>query len=156
MKAISKIVSGFSQEDIAEIQHNEGWTGDVNGDEICLTQDDFEINAKDIPGWVVASEGKLTVALDVTVTERLKAEGIARELINKVQNLRKDNRLEVTDKIVLNISSTSIIESAINTHKEYISNEVLASEINFVKHEETIQSVDIENSNDTRVSLIKK
>ena len=113
------------------------------------------INAKDIPGWVVASEGKLTVALDVTITDELKSEGISRELINKIQNLRKENNLDVTDKISLNISSTQAIESALNTHRDYISNEVLASEINFVPKEQTKHCIDIEQSNDTYVSLIK-
>ena len=155
MKAISKLIAGFNQEDIAEIQTKSGWEGEIENETIRLTIEDFEINAKDIPGWVVASEGKLTVALDVTITDELKSEGISRELINKIQNLRKDNNLDVTDKISLNISSTQAIESALNTHRDYISNEVLASEINFVPKEQTKHCIDIEQSNDTYVSLIK-
>ena len=75
MKAISKLIAGFNQEDIAEIQTKSGWEGEIENETIRLTIEDFEINAKDIPGWVVASEGKLTVALDVTITDELKSEG---------------------------------------------------------------------------------
>ena len=87
--------------------------------------------AKDIPGWLVSSEGNLTVALDITLSEELKAEGIARELINRVQNLRKDSGLEVTDRILLKIDTNENIMKAIRANESYVCNEVLANDVVF-------------------------
>ena len=95
--------------------------------------EDFEITTDDIPGWLVASEGRMTVALDVTLTDELKREGIAREIINRVQNLRKDSGLEVTDKIHLTIDTNELVKAAIEANKEFICTEVLAKEIAFEK-----------------------
>ncbi|MEY4289742.1 MAG: hypothetical protein RLZZ30_1830, partial [Bacteroidota bacterium] len=101
MKSIASLVAGLSQEDIASVEQQGGWSGEVDGTHIELDMADFEINAQDIPGWLVASEGGITVALDITITEELKAEGIARELVNRIQNMRKDAGLEVTDRIAV-------------------------------------------------------
>ncbi len=131
MKAIAGMAAQFSADDIASIEANNGWKGEVNGEEIVLDLADFEIVAQDIPGWLVSTEGNLTVALDVTISDELKSEGIARELVNRVQNLRKDSGLEVTDRILLKVDTNELIQNAISANKEYICNEVLANNIVF-------------------------
>src|SRR5690606_31280972 len=126
MKAISAMVAQFTQDDIAAVEANKGWKGEIDGVAVELDMADFEILAQDIPGWLVSSEDGITVALDATITEELKQEGIARELINRVQNLRKDSGLEVTDKIILKIETTEEIKIAVEANKSYVCNEVLA------------------------------
>jgi isoleucyl-tRNA synthetase len=96
-------VNQFSQEDIKKIEKDSEYKLAVEGQEIVILLEEVEISSQDIPGWLVASNNKLTVALDVTVTEDLREEGIAREFINRIQNFRKELGLEVTDKIKLNI-----------------------------------------------------
>lgn len=155
MKAISAFVKELSQDDIAQIEANRGWTGTLDGVSMVLDLEDFEIAAQDIPGWLVASENGLTVALDITLTEELKSEGVARELVNRVQNLRKDSGLEVTDKIVLTIDTTEEIKSAIQAHQEYIQLEVLAISVNFDTLNGEALTTDLLEENDARI-LIKK
>ncbi|MBX2949851.1 MAG: isoleucine--tRNA ligase [Crocinitomicaceae bacterium] len=155
MKAIATMVGQFSQDDIAAVEGNKGWTGVIEGVEINLDLNDFEIVAQDIPGWLVSSEDGITVALDSTITEELKQEGIARELINRVQNLRKDSGLEVTDKIVLKIDTSEAIQRALNVNKVYICNEVLAVDIQFEALNGEALSIDLEQEADTRITLTK-
>jgi isoleucyl-tRNA synthetase len=116
---------------------------------------DVEITAQDIPGWLVATEGGITVALDITISDTLKAEGIARELVNRVQNLRKDSGLEVTDRIQLLIDTTDAIRTAITANSEYICNEVLADSISFGSTGANALVTDLETAEDTRVELVK-
>ena len=116
---------------------------------------DFEIAAQDIPGWLVASENGLTVALDITISEKLKAEGIARELINRVQNLRKESGLEVTDRILLKVETNEFIQQAIRTNQEYVCNEVLANSILFENLGTEALLTDLESEGDAKISLVK-
>ncbi len=155
MKAIASMVAQMGAEDIAGIEKNGGWKGIVNDDEVELDMADFEITAQDIPGWLVSSEGNLTVALDVTVTEELKAEGIARELVNRVQNLRKDSGLEVTDRILLRIDTNEMIREAIAQNKEYVCNEVLANDVLFESLGGEALTTDLVESGDARIDLIR-
>ena len=155
MKAIAGIVAGFSQDDIAAIEQNNGWSGSIEGTEINLDLADFEINAQDIPGWLVASESGLTVALDITISENLKSEGIAREIVNRVQNLRKDSGLDVTDRITLNIETSDFIQAATLANKEYICAEVLANDIHFTTVNASAFVTDIESEGDTKIELVK-
>ena len=99
MKAVAAAVAEMSQEAIAELEKNGSYTLQLDGTDVLVEATDVEIFSEDIPGWLVANEGKLTVALDVTVTEELRREGIARELVNRIQNIRKSSGLEITDKI---------------------------------------------------------
>jgi isoleucyl-tRNA synthetase len=131
MKSIAGIVANFTQEDIASVEQNAGWTGEIDGTTIELDMSDFDINAQDIPGWLVASEGGITVALDITLSPELKAEGIAREVVNRIQNMRKDSGFEVTDRIVVQIQTTDVITDAIKQFEQYICTEVLANSIQF-------------------------
>lgn len=156
MKAIAALVAEFTQDDIAAIEASEGWKGDVEGTVITLEAADFEITAQDIPGWLVASEGGLTVALDITITDDLKNEGIARELINRVQNLRKDSALEVTDKIILSVETSAAIQEAILANQTYVSNEVLAAAVEFkVLTDGNATSADLIEENDTKIAIEK-
>lgn len=155
MKAIAGIVNGFNQEDIAQIEANNGWKGTVEGHEVELDLGDFVIAAQDIPGWLVASENGLTVALDITLSEALKNEGIARELINRVQNLRKDSGLEVTDKIALSIETATTIQTAIEINQAYIATEVLALNIEFTILGNEATLVGLVEEDDTKIVLKK-
>jgi isoleucyl-tRNA synthetase len=155
MKAIAAMVAQLSADDISAIEANNGWNGQIEGTEIVLDLYDFEIAAQDIPGWLVASEGGLTVALDITLTDDLKAEGIARELINRVQNLRKDSGLEVTDRILLKVETNDLIRRAISQNKEYVCNEVLANDILFDAVSSSALITDLETEADTKIDLVK-
>ena len=104
----------------------------VDGVDVALELADFEISAKDIPGWLVANSNGITVALDITISEELKQEGIARELVNRIQNIRKDSGLEVTDKIKVQIQQQDELEQAIKNNEAYIMSETLTKELQFV------------------------
>ncbi len=155
MKSITGMVAQFSTEDISNIEKNKGWKGEVNGESISLDITDFTIVAQDIPGWLVSSEGNLTVALDVTLSDELKAEGIARELVNRVQNLRKDSGLEVTDKIILSLDTNEEIQNAIASNKAYVCNEVLANGVVFETLGTEALTTDLVESEDAKISLKK-
>jgi isoleucyl-tRNA synthetase len=132
MKAISAWIATLSQDDIYDIETKGFVQSEIQGEKIELTREDFEISSEDIPGWLVASEGKLTVALDITVTEELHYEGLARELVNRIQNIRKDSGLDVTDKIKIRIKQNPQVEKAVKFHREYISQQTLATEIDII------------------------
>jgi isoleucyl-tRNA synthetase len=156
MKAIAALVESFTSDDIIQIEQNEGWQGNLNGEDITLTSEDFEISAQDIPGWLVASEGSITVALDITITQQLKQEGIARELVNRIQNLRKDMGLEVTDRINISVHSTPEIEDAICSFKNFIQEEVLANEVSVTKQLEDPHVLEILDKEDTLLAILKQ
>ena len=105
---------------------------ELDGKMINLELSDVEISSKDIEGWLVANEGSITVALDVTISEELRKEGIARELINRIQNARKDSGLDVTDRIKLTVLKSEDLEESIIENKEYIKSETLTDELVFV------------------------
>lgn len=129
MKELGALVGKFSQEDIARLERDGFYMLTIGGTEHKLEACDFEITSEDIPGLLVASEGKLTVALDVTVTEQLKAEGIAREAVNRIQNIRKDSGFEVTDKIEIVFGSNPEFDSAIREYAGYIAAQTLATKV---------------------------
>ena len=129
MKQIAAIVAGFSQEDIAALEVKGGMTMIVDGVQVDTTLADFEITSEDMPGWLVASEGKLTVALDITVTEELRREGVARELVNRIQNIRKESGFEVTDKIRVAIADDELVRGAVEAFGAYIASQTLALEV---------------------------
>ena len=129
MKAVAAAVAEMSQEAIAELEKNGKYTLNLDGAEAIIEASDVEIFSEDIPGWLVANEGKLTVALEVTVTEELRREGIARELVNRIQNIRKSNGFEITDKIRITISKNLQTDDAVNEYKDYICNQVLGTSL---------------------------
>jgi len=133
MKAVAAKINAFGQEEIAQIESTNQINITLDSGEITITLEDVEISSEDIPGWLVASEGKLTVALDITLTDDLKKEGIARDLVNRIQNLRKDSGLEVQDKISISIvNNTDIVNGAIEANKEYICQETQALSLEVV------------------------
>ena len=131
-KAMSALIAQFSQEQIAEIEANAETTLDLGGTQVVVTAADFEITSEDMPGWLVASEGKLTVALDITITEELKREGVARELVNRIQNIRKESGFEVTDKISVEIESNDLTAPAVESFAQYIAQQTLAVDVKAV------------------------
>ena len=129
MKAVAAAVGEMSQEAIAELERNGSYTFNLDGTPAVVETADVEIYSEDIPGWLVANEGKLTVALEVTVTEALRREGIARELVNRIQNIRKNSGFEITDKIHIVLSKNSVTDDAVNEYNTYICNQVLADSL---------------------------
>ena len=129
MKAVAAAVAEMSQEAIAELEKNGRYTLNLDGAEAVIETADVEIFSEDIPGWLVANEGKLTVALEVTVTEELRREGIARELVNRIQNIRKSSGFEITDKIKITLSKNPQTDDAVNEYNGYICNQVLGTSL---------------------------
>ncbi|RMF03552.1 MAG: isoleucine--tRNA ligase [Bacteroidetes bacterium] len=132
MKAAAQAISALSQQDIATIEQTGRYTLEVDGNSYELTLEDFEITAEDIPGWKVASDGQLTVALDLTLTDSLRAEGMARELVNRIQNIRKNRDFAVTDRITIQLEDHPAVRPAVTEFGDYIKAEVLADELTLV------------------------
>ncbi|MEQ5790145.1 isoleucine--tRNA ligase [Muricauda sp. NFXS6] len=131
MKAIAGAVSKLGQEDIQKMEREGELLLQLENKTVNLQLTDVDISSQDIEGWLVASSGPLTVALDVTIDEALRKEGIARELINRIQNLRKESGFEVTDKIDIKILKDGFVENAVSSNEEYIKTETLTAELNF-------------------------
>ena len=149
-KKLSKVITRINQLndlDIEKIESGSSIIVDIEGDELVLEPTDIEIVSEDIEGWLVASEKGITVALDITLNERLINEGICRELVNKIQTLRKDSGLQVTDKIILKIQKDNIIEKAIFENQNYILNETLAENLEFVDSIEDGVEIQFDNIN---------
>jgi isoleucyl-tRNA synthetase len=132
MKSIAAEVLKMTQTDITTLETEGQFRIMAEGQEVALTLEDVEIVSKDIPGWSVASEGGITVALDVTITDELYNEGLARELVNRIQNLRKDSGLEVTDRILVQVKSTPQIAQSVADNLGYICAETLAERLDLV------------------------
>lgn len=131
MKLVASIITKMSNADIQLLETNGNFEIEVEGQKHLLDISDFEIKTKDIQGWVVANDGNLTVALDTELNEELKLEGISRELVNRIQNIRKETGLEVTDRIKITIQPNELLEKAVDNNESYISEETLADKIVF-------------------------
>lgn len=132
MKAIAALINQFSQEDIANLEAAGSTTLTIDNNDIVIETGDVEIATEDMPGWLVANEGTLTIALDITLTDELREEGIAREFVNRIQNMRKANDYEITDKIDIQIQKHDAINTAIDHFGEYIASQVLANSLTLV------------------------
>jgi isoleucyl-tRNA synthetase len=132
MKAVTGAVAEMSQEAISQLERDGKYTLDLNGESAVIETSDVEIYSEDIPGWLVTNEGKLTVALEVTITDELRKEGIARELVNRIQNIRKSSGFEITDKISILLSKNNNTDDAVNEYNSYICNQVLANSLQLV------------------------
>ncbi len=132
MKEIAAAMSVMKKQEIVEIENRGEFTLKLPSGDVILTLEDVEVFTEDVPGWLVANEGNLTVALDINVTEELLLEGIARELVNRIQNIRKSNGYEIVDKIAIQIENNEEIEKVLVTHKNYIASQVLANSIDLV------------------------
>jgi len=132
MKAVSAALSAFTQEDILKLEKDGSYTLLIDNEPLILQIDEVEITSEDIPGWTVANKGILTVALDVTVTQELKNEGNARELVNKIQRIRKENGYELTDRIKVQVSGQESLNQSITQFNDYICAEILADKLELV------------------------
>jgi isoleucyl-tRNA synthetase len=132
MGLISKEIQSFTAEQINEIDAKGNLIIEIAGKSINLSLEDVEISSQDIPGWLVANANGITVALDITITDELRKEGIARELVNRIQNIRKDSGLEVTDKIKVELEKNAVLEDAVLNNEEYIKSETLTESLIFV------------------------
>ena len=135
MKAVAAAVDQLSQEQIAELEQNGTLAISVDGQELTVEAVDVDLISEDLPGWLVANEGALTVALDIELTDELRQEGMARELINRIQNLRKDGGLEITDRVSIVVSPQAEVDKAVETFADYIKTQVLADAITVAPNE---------------------
>jgi len=151
MGLISKEIQNFSQEQIAKLERDSELVIDIAGKSITLSLDDVEISSQDIEGWLVANSNGITVALDITISEELRKEGIARELVNRIQNIRKDSGFEVTDKIIVKMEKNPQLEEAVLANSAYIKSETLTETLIF---EEKIENgIEIE-FDDIKTSIL--
>jgi isoleucyl-tRNA synthetase len=132
MKPIAAAIGAFNPEEITRMEEEEIFKMTIEGELVEITMHDVEITTEDIPGWLISSAGNLTVALDINITDELKQEGLARELINRIQNLRKDRDYEVTDKIRVKVEKMEYLDSAITNNLSYICAEILAESLDLV------------------------
>lgn len=158
MKDVAARINAFGQAEIADLERNGKVEIELaDGSREGILRDEVLITTKDIPGWLVASEGELTVAMDITISEDLREEGIAREFVNRIQSLRKDSGLDVTDKIAVRIESRASIEQAIKNNLDYICAETLAGSLELVAelNGDNSLEVEVENGVETRIALEK-
>ncbi|WP_300906917.1 DUF5915 domain-containing protein, partial [Muribaculum intestinale] len=137
MKAAAAALAALSQADIARLTREGSITLDLDGGEATIEVADVDIVSEDIPGWEVATDGTVTVALDVTVTDELRREGIARDVVNRIQNLRKERGFNITDKIRLQFAPNPATDEALDTFADYISRQVLATELSVAPVDES-------------------
>jgi isoleucyl-tRNA synthetase len=129
MKAVAQLVANMSQKDILRLELDGSITLQLDGQDVTIDGADVEIISEDIPGWLVANEGNVTIALDITVTDELRQEGIARDLVNRIQNIRKSRNYDITDRITVAIAPSELIAQTLDKFKEYIMRQVLATDI---------------------------
>ena len=153
MKQIATAIGLFTQSDILTIEKEERFPIEINGEKIEIAISDVEIFSEDIPGWLVTNMGTLTVALDITISDSLREEGIARELINRIQNIRKESHFEVTDKILIHILSQEKINSSIRNNISYICTETLAVSLELVDNMNSSDAIEIELVDDIRTKV---
>ncbi len=154
MKVVAAAVNSFTQEDIQKIEQEGEISIQIENKSSILQLQDVEISSQDIEGWLVASSGKITVALDITINEDLRKEGIARELVNRIQNLRKESGFEVTDKIVINLQKDGFVEQAVASNLAYIKTETLTAELNLQDSVENGTEVAFDEVN-TKLFIVK-
>ncbi len=154
MKSINAALIAFDNEQIGQFETAGKYNLQIEGQEVEILISDVEILTEDIPGWLISSMGNLTVALDITITDDLKHEGIARELVNRIQNLRKENQFEVTDKISLLIEKTNELEIAVQKNFDYICSETLADSLQLTDQILTNNKITIELTDDMKTNII--
>ena len=153
MKEISGTINGLDQDQIAAFEKAQAYDIEIGGEQIQLSLEDVEIISEDIPGWLVANEGAITVALDISITEELRQEGIARELVNRIQNIRKESGFDVTDKIEVLIEKHELISSAVETHGKYIGSQTLAEKVSLTDRLENGGSKRIDIDDDIYINI---
>jgi isoleucyl-tRNA synthetase len=156
MKGIAAVVNTLTPAEITHFEREGRFEVEVEGSKIELLAEDVEIISEDIPGWLVANEGKLTVALDITITEELRQEGLARELVNRIQNIRKDSGFEITDKIELYIRKHEAINNAVMNFTGYIGTQTLAPKISLVDECNDSAAIVVELDSDIETAILVK
>jgi isoleucyl-tRNA synthetase len=151
MKAVSTALAQFTQEDIALLEKERQYNLPVDGEPVILQITDVDISSEDIPGWTVANKGSLTVALDVTITPELEAEGNAREFVNRIQKIRKDSNFDLTDRIEVTVSATGGLKDSLAQFKAYICAEILADKLEFLSDIQNGTEIEI---NDVSLNVI--
>ena len=151
MKAVSAALAQFTQEDIALLEKEGQYNLPVDGEPVILQITDVDISSEDIPGWTVANKGSLTVALDVTITPELEAEGNAREFVNRIQKIRKDSGFDLTDRIAVSVSAVNGLKDSLAQFKDYICAEILADELEFLPEIQAGTEIEI---NDVLLNVI--
>ena len=129
MKAAAAAINAFTQQQIAQIERDGSITFRLDGEDVTVEVTDVDIHSEDIPGWLVASDGSVTVALEVEITDQLRKEGVARDLINRIQNIRKGRDYDITDRITVTVEPSELTSGAVADFGEYIASQVLASAI---------------------------
>ena len=154
MKAVNATIMNFTQHEIAAIEKDGHIALNIEGEEVIILINEVDIAAEDIPGWSVASKGSLTVALDITISKELQDEGNARELVNRIQNIRKESNFDLTDRIFVKLRTNVNLKDSIEPYKEYICTEILADSLDWVSELEEGIEIDI---NDTllKIEIIK-
>ena len=157
MKDAAEVINNFNQADIQKLEQLKSLEIIVQNKPLIISEEDVEISSEDIPGWQVTNEGKLTVALDITISENLREEGIAREFINRIQNLRKEKGYDVTDRIDLKVQEHASIRSSLINNKDYICAETLAANLDIVDRLDGEEAVNVEVDEDihTRITIRK-
>ena len=153
MKDIAAAFAQFSQSDISAIEASENYTFALPAGEVTLDKADYEITSEDMPGWLVATEGKLTVAMDITITDALKKEGVARELINRIQNLRKEKDFEITDKVEVAIVKRDDVVESLAEYATYVCEQTLCGNITLADSLEGAEEVEWENGEMLQISI---
>ena len=153
MKEAAAAIAGWSQDDIAQFEQQGVFELTLGGTTTSITRDEVEIVSQDIPGWQVAADQRVTVALDITLDAELEMEGLAREVVNRIQNLRKDSGFEVTDHISVTIAGNEILEKAVRNNLEYICRETLAGNLEVVSTLSNGQSVEVAEGLNATISL---
>lgn len=141
MKQLAAVVQVMDQNAISQLESTGSYTFDIEGQSATIELADVEIISEDIEGWLVANEGRLTVALDITITDDLRKEGVARELVNRIQNIRKSNGFDIVDRIKVKLSDSQEISNAVKEYYDYIAGQVLADEISL---EDTVDGIEID------------
>lgn len=156
MKTIASGISAFSQEDIAKIENEGKYALTIGEEQIEIALSDVEIITQDIPGWVVANEDDLTVALDTTITDALRKEGISRELVNRIQNIRKEQGFDVTDNIIVEIEKCDLLCEAAKSFHDYIAGETLTKELKFSEQvDNPLQTIDVIEGKELAIRITK-
>jgi len=132
MNAVSAALAGFTQEQISQLEKQGNFNLSIDGEPVILQVSDVEISSEDIPGWTVATKGSLTLALDITLTPELEAEGNAREFVNRIQKIRKDSGFELTDRIVVKVAAPNGMKDSLARFNTYICAEILADKLEIV------------------------
>ena len=155
MKAVAAALSTFSQEQILELEWEGVYKLLIENETLPIYLTDVEVTSEDLPGWLVAVKGAVTVALDVTITDELLNEGHAREFVNRIQKLRKENGFELTDRIIVELSGAGELETSITAFKPYICSEILADELIFLPQIDGGNEIDV-NEQTILVKVSKK